>query len=225
MGYIQPVICVWTNVCYKERNLDYEEVMESSYEMYFLVRISRLILSHFLGLISDVQYIVAASHVSPFVRVLRSELVCSSYSCFSSPPPSLLPPMCVCVCVCVGEGESLKLLTGRYPCLIRSLMIDCPAPPLSPLSLSLSAGGGLNLDPSLPARHPRELPVCSLLRHQPSVSLWPSRFSPVNTGASTAAALRGGPYTSWNNITFVLSSLSFRFFSTRNCCWTKRGFQ
>lgn len=78
--------------------------MESSYEMYFLVRVNRLIPSHFLGLIRDIHYIVATSHVSPFVRVLRSELVCSSFS-FSSPP----------MCVCVGDGESLKLLTGRYP--------------------------------------------------------------------------------------------------------------
>ncbi len=54
MGYIQPVICVWTNVCYKEHNLDYEEVMESFYEMYILVCVIRLIHSHFLGLFSNV---------------------------------------------------------------------------------------------------------------------------------------------------------------------------
>ncbi len=37
MGIHSAGICVWTNVCYKEQNLDYEEVMESSYEMYILI--------------------------------------------------------------------------------------------------------------------------------------------------------------------------------------------
>ncbi len=134
MGYIQPVICVWTNVCYKEQNLDYEEVMESFYEMYILECVIRLIHSHFLGLFSNVHYIVATSHISPFVWVLRNELACSLYSCFSYPPPPVLPQcVCVCVCVCVLGRENL-LSFSQAATLSDSVTNDrlpCP-PPLFP---------------------------------------------------------------------------------------------